>query len=231
MGKIEFDINQIDDTVGSILHYAVILSNIDETEKYLHQNENFLKTIDCLIRSGSEINLVNKLGETPLHLCRNCSVVHLLLSYGAQLDVKEITGKTPLFTYFCRANYDMCIELLKHGSELEIIDRLGNSLLYAIVHSNAPIKFIVLLIKAGVCLNKENWLIKRIFPVRLSKRYPKLISYIEWHARNPLSLKELSRKSIRNYLNQINNNTSMLRQVLLLPVPNVLQDYLLFNLK
>ena len=146
------------------------------------------------------------------------------------MDVKEITGKTPLFTYFCRANYDMCIELLKHGPQLETIDRLGNSLLYAVIHSNAPVKFIVLLIKAGVCLNKENWLIKRIFPARLQKRYPKLISYIEWHAQNPLSLKELCRKSIRNYLNEINKNTSMLKHVLHLPVPNVLQDYILFNL-
>lgn len=147
---MDYNINQIDDTVGSILHYAVILSNIDETDKSLQalkQNEAYLKAIDSLIRGGSEVNLVNKLGETPLHLCRNCSVVDLLLSYGAQLDVKEITGKTPLFTYFCRANYEMCIELLKHGSELEIIDRLGNSLLYAVIHSNAPIKFIVLLIK------------------------------------------------------------------------------------
>lgn len=241
-GKIKFDLNQIDDTVGSLLHYAVILSNIDQTTND-HDNSlvisnngvnaetAYLKTIDMLIKSGTEVNLVNKLGETPLHLCRNCSVVGLLLSYGAHMNVKEITGKTPLFTYFCRANYDMCIELLKHGSEIEIIDRLGNSLLYAVAHSNAPIKFIVLLIEAGVCLNKEQWLVKRLFPPRLRNKYPKLISFIEWRARNPLSLKELCRKSIRNYLNKINKNTSVLDRVQHLPVPITLQDYILFNLK
>jgi ankyrin repeat protein len=214
-----------------MLHYAVILSNIEEPIIKPSQSDTYLKSIDSLIRGGSEINLVNKLGETPLHLCRNCSVVDLLLSYGAQMNVKEITGKTPLFTYFCRANYDMCIELLKHGSELEIIDRLGNSLLYAVIHSNAPIKFIVLLLQAGVCLNKEKWLIERIFPTRLRNRYPKLISFIEWQARNPLSLKEQCRKTIRNHLNFVNKNKSLLKRVLHLPVPNVLQDYILFNLK
>ncbi len=44
-----------------------------------------LKIIECLISSGVEINLVNKLGETPLHMCRNRDVCKLLLDNGAGL--------------------------------------------------------------------------------------------------------------------------------------------------
>jgi ankyrin repeat protein len=229
---MDFDINTVDNTVGSLLHYAVILSNFDSNgfQKCI-SSDNYLNTIEVLLENGVEVNLINKLGETPLHLCRNCLIVDLLLAHGAQMNVKEVTGKTPLFTYFCRANYDMCLELLKHGSDLEIIDRFGNSLFYAVIHSNAPIRFIKLLLDAGVCLNNERWFIEKLFPLRLKKKYPKVISFLEWRSRNPLSLKEQCRKNIRTYLNRVNRNTSVLNRVQNLPVPLCLQDYILFNLK
>ncbi len=178
-----------------------------------------------------KVNLANKLGETPLHLCRNCSVVDLLLRKGARLDVKEVTGKTPLFAFFCRASYDMCLEMLKHGSDSEIIDRFGNSLLHAVIHSNAPIRFIKLLLDAGACVHNEPWFIEKLFPPRLRMKHPKVISFLEWRSRNPMKLKELCRKHIRAYLNRVNRNTSVLGRVCALPVPECLQDYILFNLK
>lgn len=220
----------MNDSVGSLLHYAVILSNFEENSSQQQNLKNYLETIETLIGCGSEVNLKNKFGETPLHLCRNSSVVDLLLNFGAQMNVKEITGKTPLFTYICRSNYESCLQLLKHGSEVEINDRLGNSLIYVVAHSNAPIQLLVLLLEAGINLNKEPWFDQKLFPSRLKKKYPKLVKFMEWRARNPLKLKELCRKAIRNHLYEANRNKSVISRVQNLPVPVCLRDYMLFNL-
>jgi hypothetical protein len=186
-----------------------------------------LKIIECLISSGVEINLVNKLGETPLHMCRNRDVCKLLLDNGAIMNFKEITGKQPLFSYLLRANYDICVELIKSGCELDTTDRLGNTLLNALMHSNAPIKLILLLLEAGIGLKEFQEKIPEKF-----QKDPKLFKAIEFRLKNPPSLKEIARKSLRLHLNRINHYKSIVNSVSKLErlLPSSLQDYILLNL-
>jgi ankyrin repeat protein len=245
------DLNFIDDSVGSLLHYAVVLSSFNtsqETHQTLHQvvaynssgskrmrtpNEpnsfclnDETQVIEILIESGAEINSINKLGQTPLHICKDLRTARLLLHNGAIMNTCEITGKTPLFTFICRANYDICVEMLKNGCTIENIDKLGNTILFAILHNNAPIRIILLLLEAGYPLNKEEW-------QKLVSKYPKLVKLIERKMRNPASLKELARKALRLHLNKINNNKSILNSVNKLKehLPSSLQDYMLLNIK
>ena len=42
--------------------------SIQTTKEILNSSFTKLKIIECLIASGVEINLVNKLGESPLHM-------------------------------------------------------------------------------------------------------------------------------------------------------------------
>ena len=251
-GKVNYDLNMIDDKVGSLLHYAVILSNlsnniqadpgqcyqiqlltnIGKCKMELNQKDTS-KIVEILIDNGVELNVVNKFGETPLHMCRSLEVAQLLLNKGASMNICEITGKMPFYTYICRANYDMCVELLKNGCELENIDKLGNSLLYTIMHScNAPVRLILLLLEAGVALDKEEWIQRKQYPKRLLQKYPKLFKAIEWRLKNPPSLKELARKSLRNHLNKVNRSKSIISSVTRLAsiLPTTLQDYVLLNL-
>lgn len=236
--KVKFDYNLIDDTVGSLLHYAVILSNLRDIENSRDMNKHLvpkskLRIVENLIKNGrADINIVNKLGETPLHMCRNIPVGRILLDHGASMNICEVTGKMPLFTYICGANYDMCVEMLKNGCGLENIDRLGNSLLNALVNSNAPVSLIALLLEAGVALEKEEWAQRRKYPKKLAQKCPKLISLIEYRLRNPPSLKEMSRKALRLHLNKVNQSKSILNSVFKLEklLPSSLQDYILLNL-
>lgn len=76
--------NLIDKSVGSLLHYAVILSNVNNIERgkrirtaqdlnlkeILESPLSKVKIIEALIDFGVEIDSANKLGETPLHVCR-----------------------------------------------------------------------------------------------------------------------------------------------------------------
>lgn len=242
--KINYDLNLIDDKVGSLLHYAVILSNLpDNCQLDIRTNEGKCKLnlnkmdkariVELLIDNGLEINIVNKFGETPLHMCRSLEVAQLLLDKGASMNICEITGKMPFYTYMCRANYDMCIELLKNGCELENIDKLGNSLLYTIMHNcDAPVRLILLLLEAGVALDKEQWIQRKEYPKNLLRKYPRLFKAIEYRLHNPCSLKELARKSLRLHLTKVNRNKSILNSVSQLAplLPTTLRDYVLLNL-
>lgn len=229
LGRVEHNLNFIDDRVGSLLHYAVILnsSNNNQTKANIDEKVNIIET---LIDNGIEINLANRYGETPLHVCRDIEVARLLLNKGANMNLCEITGKIPLYNFILRANYDICVEMIKSGCKVDTIDRLGNSLLFTIINSNAPIKIILLLLEAGIDLN-EIWLKKREYPRKMIQNHPNLVSFIEWRRRNPPSLKELARKSLRLHLNIINSSKSIITSVNKLEkmIPSSLQDYVLFN--
>lgn len=239
--KVKFNLNLIDSSLGSLLHYAVIMCNVNnvengrsiQTTRDLNLNEllnsslSKLRIIENLINQGVEINLVNKLGETPLHMCRNRDVCKLLLENGAVMNYKEITGKQPLYSFLLRANYELCFELIKSGCELDTTDRLGNSLLNTLMNSNAPIKLILLLLEAGIGLKE----LGSKMPEKVQKD-PKLLKAIQYRLKNPASLKELARKSLRTHLNKINQSKSIVNSVYKLEkiLPSSLQDYVLLNL-
>lgn len=170
-GKVLVDLNTVDETVGSLLHYAVILSNFDSRSTQEQSESNQPPVQQQIVRSlveldQCEVNVVNKLGQTPLHMCKNVQIARILLDKGASMSIRECTGKQPLFTCICSAQFDMCIEMLKRGCDLENVDRLGNSLLYALLlNGNAPFQLIWLLLEAGLSLDaKADWLQKGRYP-------------------------------------------------------------------
>lgn len=178
--KVQIDLNIVDNSVGSLLHYAVMLSNFDSLQSNSHSNNSeernaLIQSTVCpqylivssLVNSNRcEINIANRLGQTPLHMCKNVNVARVLLDKGASMSIMECTGKQPLFTCICSARYDMCIEMLKRGCDLENVDRLGNSLFYALLlNGNAPFQLIWLLLEAGLSLDaKADWLQKGQYP-------------------------------------------------------------------
>lgn len=251
IGKIKFNLNKLDDSdsIGTMLHHAVLLSNMPESSQRMMIGRHALqrlqtrhnqlmpvskiRVVENLINNGkAEINIVNKLGETPLHMCRNLEVARLLLERGAVMNICEITGKMPLFTYILSAHYDMCFEMLKNGCDLENIDRLGNSLFNVLIKSNAPLKLILLLLEAGLAFEKEEWVRNKQYTQVLVEKYPELIKLIEYKLKNPPSLKEAARKSLRTHLNKVNNSKSIVSSVLKMDkiLPSTLQDYVLLNL-
>ena len=229
LGRVEHNLNFIDDRVGSLLHYAVILNPSSNNKTKTNIDEK-VYIIETLIDNGIEINLANRFGETPLHVCRDIEVARLLLNKGANMNLCEITGKIPLYNFILRANYDICVEMIKCGCKVDTMDRLGNSLLYTIINSNAPLKIILLLLEAGIDLN-EIWLKRKEYPRKMIQKHPSLVDFIEWKRRNPPSLKELARKSLRLHLNIINSSKSIIKSVNKLEkmIPSSLQDYVLFN--
>lgn len=81
-GKVLVDLNIVDETVGSLLHYAVILSNFDSRPTQDQSESNQPPVQQQIVRSlveldQCEVNVVNKLGQTPLHMCKNVQIAQI----------------------------------------------------------------------------------------------------------------------------------------------------------
>ena len=86
------------------------------------------KIVENLVENlGAEVNSVNKFGETPLHMSRSVEIARFLLSRGAQMNICEISGKMPFFSFVLRDNYDICVELIKSGCDLKNKDKQKNT--------------------------------------------------------------------------------------------------------
>ena len=91
------------------------------------------KVMEALLEADSNVNLVNKLGRTALHIVSarsnegedDVNLVRLLRSYGAKIDVKDINGETPLHLAARNGNKNIMNELVRGGSQVSSINKDG----------------------------------------------------------------------------------------------------------
>jgi len=107
------DLNFQDSTGNSALHYS--LSN------YGHcKNVNMFLT-----RKNIDVNLRNKASQTPILLTLDNSYIKKLIALGADVNVQDYSGKTPLH-YACGKNDPELVDLLlSNGAKVNIKDNLG----------------------------------------------------------------------------------------------------------
>jgi len=168
------------------IYKSIEEGNIKETQDYLNKDKNldsdfdlenmlhyaidncqnnYFQTIEFLINNGADVNSHHsKLLETPLHrLCARAKpqidVITMILEKGADVNARNLSGKTPVF--YCSFNYS--VELLnlltKHGADINIKDKHGNTLLhddYINCFDEYFEEFLKVLISMGFDINSKN---------------------------------------------------------------------------
>lgn len=138
----------------SLLHFA-----IDNCEN------NYSEIIEFLINSGANINSCESyLKETPLHrLCARAKprieIVKSLLDRGANVNIENVSGKTPIF--YCNFNFSLeLLDLLvKHGADINHKDKYKNTILhddFLDYNTENFEEFIKELISLGFDINSKN---------------------------------------------------------------------------
>lgn len=85
---------------------------------------------NMLVRSGSDVNLQNDLGRSPLHIAVNkgfCEVAGFLIAHGADLDLTDRDLWTPLHWAARNHHLDLLRLLIRSGARLDPLSNKGLS--------------------------------------------------------------------------------------------------------
>ena len=147
------NINADFETEG-ILQYAIdnCENNYDEVIRFLINN------YDDLNNSQSSIH------DTPLHrLCARVAphidLITLLLERGADVNVRNISGRTPLFYCTFSFSKELLILLASYGADVYAVDKHGNTFLHEDfmgLDSENFENFLTELLELGYNINAKN---------------------------------------------------------------------------
>lgn len=112
-------------------------------------------TLETLIKEGIDINAQDDEKFTPLNLAcfyQNIYAFLILLDYGADTEIPNRFGDTPLMTTVIRGNYEMAKKLLEHGAKVDYTNKkYYTALIYAIRVND--IDMVKLLVNFGADVN------------------------------------------------------------------------------
>ncbi|KMT09005.1 hypothetical protein BVRB_6g137130 [Beta vulgaris subsp. vulgaris] len=138
-----------DKSGASLLHLAAvnghcqllkILIDADHGKTLIHDKDNegygivhfaalsgHLDIARFVIDNGADIDVVNYLGETALHLAaidiNGTEVAKMLVVHGADVNAKDKFGNTPMHRAASTGNLELCKFLIQYGAEIDALDR------------------------------------------------------------------------------------------------------------
>ncbi len=142
---LKLNIHAVDESGDNVIHYmARFLSDAGQNSKHIEQVMNALE------KANVDLNLANAQGDTPLHHASadNPIMVKLLLEKGANTEIKNQKGETPL-TLAVRAQRARSVtQLLIHKANADRQNDAGETVLHSAVKDANP-RLVSILLKAG----------------------------------------------------------------------------------
>ena len=219
----------------------------------------YYKCINLLITAGADVNVAGSDGDAVLiHAVRQCGCecVNRLIQAGVDVNKTDKDGVAVLFMALWKDTSTMLKLLLKSGADVNIRKKDNNAtpLIHAAIY--CKIEFIGLLLLAGAHVNiyeridfrnalmchitssrvvdKEITMLllaageKPNFAWTSSKKGRNILDEIK-EIEAEMSLKNISRKAIRNHLQDLNSRSNLFQRVPKVNYPLYLRKYLLYG--
>ena len=90
--------------------------------------ENHPLLCKTLLFFGSDVNMMDEDGWTPLHWAakeKHLDICKLLIEKGADANARDEDGRTPLHNAAEKGNLDVCKLLIQHGANVNAKDKWG----------------------------------------------------------------------------------------------------------
>ena len=86
--------------------------------------------VSLLIRYGADVNLINEHGATPIFLACDEATLELLVDAGANVNFRTYDGYTPLHSALFRRNDYVALKLIERGADVNVLSPEGTSPLH-----------------------------------------------------------------------------------------------------
>ncbi|XP_065574984.1 serine/threonine-protein phosphatase 6 regulatory ankyrin repeat subunit A-like [Artemia franciscana] len=134
-------------------------TQVGETQRlFLAALEGHTETVECLIQSGTDVNIKNVEGESPLHFAAlkgHTRTVEYLIQSGADVNVKNEDGTSPLHFAAVEGHTETVEYLMQSGTDVNLKNEKGTSPLHfaALKGHTRTVEY---LIQSGADVNIRN---------------------------------------------------------------------------
>ncbi|NIA15494.1 MAG: hypothetical protein GWP08_15630 [Nitrospiraceae bacterium] len=114
--------------------------------------------IQFLLKKGADIELRDRYGATPLHICAKqgqAYIARALLDAGAKIEARDNSKRTPLFSAFEGGHPDTVRLLIERGADINARDAVGKIPLHVAVGANRS-ALVELLFAKGTDVNAKD---------------------------------------------------------------------------
>lgn len=192
-------------TEAARLIQAMLQSGADPTlqdfkgETILHKVctdfEDFPEVLQAIIKKGGDVNQPNKMGNYPLHLtCEEANLTAILIQNGAELEVRDREGCTPLALATLKKQKAVMKMLIEAGADINAYSYVGWTPLHCAVWTGSA-EIVDLLIENGADTAAMTYGNESMMDV--AKRYKKvgMVTFLEQQSSSQPAVAKPTEKS------------------------------------
>ena len=158
-------------------------ANVNVQDKYgrtplmIHAVNGNNDIVSYLITHGADVDRKDNAGQTALHLTCFFTIVEIIVDGGANVNVQDDKGRTPLMIHAVNGSKDIVSYLITHGANVHRRDAAGRTAL----HLTGHLTIVKILVDGGANVNVQDDKGRTPLMIHAEKGNNDIVSYLVAH--------------------------------------------------